>query len=90
MPLPDPIPKSNRLGIEFLDTELKLAHTFMDSAAVSQYAERIKQGHKDAQTAYRSVLHFLPRLKLSPEEKISFDEQIKVLRERLLHAGIEL
>lgn len=89
MDSPDPIPRSNQLGIEFLDTELKLAHTFMDSAGISQHAERIEQSHKDAQTAYRSVLHFLPRLRLSPEEKISFDEQLRVLRERLVQAGVE-
>lgn len=48
---PAPIPKSNRLGIEFLDTELKLAHTFMNSAAILQHAKRIIQSHKHAQTA---------------------------------------
>jgi len=86
---PDPIPKSNRLGIEFLDTELKLAHTFMDSAAISQYADRIMQSHKDAQIAYRSVLHFLPRLKLSPEEQIDFDRRLEALRDRLVEAGVQ-
>lgn len=86
---PDPILRSNRLGIEFLDTELKLAHTFMDSAEVSRFAERIAQSHKDAQAAYRSVLNLLPRLELSEEERLSFDEQLTALRARLVQAGVE-
>jgi hypothetical protein len=80
---------SNEAGIEFMRTELSLAHTFMDVAETTKLSQNRLQSREDTQKAYRALLHFLPRLQLSAEQKLDFDQQTEKLKERMIQAGIE-
>jgi hypothetical protein len=78
----------NLQGIKFLQTEIDLANTFLDLGEASREPAHQEQSRHDANTAYRSILHFLPRLQLTTEESINFARDIARLRTRLLAAGI--
>lgn len=81
---------SNEAGIEFMRIELSLANTFMDVAETTRLASNRLRSHEDTQKAYRALLYFLPRLKLSADEKRDFDQQTEKLKDRMVRAGIEL
>jgi hypothetical protein len=90
MEFPAAFAASNESGIEFMRTELSLAHTFLDLAETTKVAEHRIKSHEDTQKAYRAVLKFLPRLQLSTEQKLDFDQQLTKLKDRMLLARVEL
>jgi hypothetical protein len=87
---PAALAASNASGIEFMRTELSLAHTFLDVAETTRVAAHRLQSHEDTQKAYRCLLKFLPRLQLSAEQELDFDQQLTKLKDRMLIAGVEL
>ena len=89
MDFPAGLRASNDAGIEFLRTELSLAHTFLNVATATKHPERRLQSLEHAHEAYRAILRFLPRLQLSAKQKLDFDRQLAVLKEQLMLAGIE-
>ena len=63
---------SKRNGIDFVNTELDLSMTFAASALASFSAGHLakaKQSALAAQTAYRAVQKFLPKLEVEGKER---------------------
>lgn len=81
---------SNRLGVEFLLTELSLAKNFLDIADSTRLAEQRRQSYSDAEKAYRTILHFLPRFQLSDQQKLEIEEKLARLKGRFASAGISI
>lgn len=90
MNLHETLTTSNEAGVEFVETELSLANTFLDVAETSTVAEHRFKSHQDTLKAYQSVLHLVSRLQLSTEQKLDFEQSILKLRGRMLLAGIDL
>jgi len=82
--------QSNLHGIKFLQTKIDLANTFLDLGETSGEQAHQEQSRRDADTAYRSILHFLLKLQLTAEESTNFARDIALLRTRLLAAAIAL
>jgi hypothetical protein len=78
----------NLHGIKFLQTEIDLANVFLDFGETSNERAHQEQSRCGPEAAYRSALHFLPRLLLTAEESADFNHRIALLRTRLLAAGI--
>lgn len=89
MILPASASESNRLGMQFLHIELSLAHTFLDSADISHWAERKQRGRDDAEVAYRSVLKFMGRVRFTREQRVDFEGHLESVRVRLVGAGMK-
>ena len=79
---------ANSSGVEFMRTEIFLANTFLDVSRDSRVTVNQEQGRLDAAEAYRSVLHFLPKLRLTTEEILYFATGMDALRDRLIEAGV--
>jgi hypothetical protein len=86
----DAMIQANLQGIQFLQTELKLANTFLDIREASSAPEHREQSGRDAEEAYRSILHFLPRLQMTAEQHVTFDHHLALLRTRFAAAGMTL
>lgn len=69
-------------------TEISLANTFLDVSETSRESAKQEQGRQDATTVYRSVLHYLPKLRLTAEESLDLASGVEALRCRLLAAGV--
>ena len=65
-----------------------LGQHFFDVSETSRVLAHQEQGRLDAVTAYRSVLHFLTRLRLRAEEDSDFTTGLEALRNRLMAAGV--
>jgi hypothetical protein len=87
MALRDSISELNQLGMDFLHIEVSLAHTFLDSADISQQVERKIQSRQDAETAYKSVLKYMERVRFTDAERVDLEQQMETLRLRLVSAG---
>jgi hypothetical protein len=86
----DAMIQANLRGIQFLQTELKLANTFLDICEDSSVPEHKEQSGRDAEAASRSILHLLPRPQMTAKELADFDRHIALLRTRLVAAGVTL
>ena len=84
---PSPISNSDRLGLEYLISDMDLALTFLQIAATSSDRETRERNRKNARKAYETVLHFLPRLDPTAEERQTIEEKLAALRTRLQALG---
>jgi hypothetical protein len=71
----DLMERANTVGIDFLKTEIQTAFTFIQAAETSSSPET------------RAVLHFLPRLVPTPDERTEIDQNMVKLKRRLGEAG---
>jgi hypothetical protein len=91
--MPDPeqselIERTNRAGVEFLFTDVEMAFTFLRVGETSTSRETRDRNLANALQGYRAVLHFLPRVVLSPVQEIDLQEKLHNLKSRLEQAGI--
>lgn len=75
--------ESNRIGVEFLQTELATGHTFLDIAQVTTVESTRVRTLQNAGLVYETAVHLIRRLDLPPglEEDLQF--RIVELRRRL-------
>jgi hypothetical protein len=79
--------QSNRIGVEFLFTDLRTAFTFLDVAKVTQVAESRERNRANAVKVYRTVLRLKPKLQLPKEDEARFEEQVAQLKRDLEEVG---
>jgi hypothetical protein len=75
--------ESNRIGIEFLRTELEAGHTFLDIADVTDVETTRKRTRQHARRAYDLVLRLMVRLNLSLADEDELHCKLNDLRRRL-------
>ena len=81
---------SHRIGVQFLIADLALALTFLDVAETTRSEAARQRNRENARTAYHTVLHFLPRLSPSEEERGELEAKLAALKTRLLGLGCVL
>lgn len=85
--LPCVLRDSNRIGVQFLLTDLDLALTFLTVASTSRNLEITHRNWRNARKAHDAILHLLPRLTTTDGELQSIDEKLSALRFRLEAVG---
>jgi hypothetical protein len=78
---------SNRIGVQFLFTDLDVALTFLKIASTSGNLEIRQRNWRNAREAHDAVLHLLLRLTPTEEELESIKEKLSTLRSRLQAVG---
>jgi hypothetical protein len=78
---------SNRIGIQFLFTDLDVALSFLTIAATSGNLAIKQRNWRNARKAHDAVLHLLPRLTPTNEELQFINERLSALRLRLQALG---
>lgn len=78
---------SNRIGIQFLFTDLDVALSFLMVAATSGNLAIKQRNWKNARKAHDAVRHLLPRLTPTSEELQLINERLFALRLRLQAVG---
>ena len=78
---------SNRIGVQFLFTDLDVALTFLNIASTSGNLEIMQRNWRKAREAHDAVLHLLQRLTPTEEELQSINEKLAALRSRLQAGG---
>lgn len=78
-----------RVGADFIIADLELALTFLEIARTSSVNETVRRNQKNARTAYRAVLRFLPRCfpALSAAERQAIEDNLLKLKNRLEPLG---
>ncbi|MBV9505297.1 MAG: hypothetical protein JO323_09880 [Acidobacteriia bacterium] len=79
----------NNTGIEFLLTDLDMALTFMDIAAISQIQETVDRNHENARDAYDTVLRLLQNLTPDTDQRSAIDHRMGILKARLEAVGCQ-
>ncbi len=79
----------NRVGVEFVLTDLDLALTFMDVAECSHIEETVRRNHDNARKAYDAVVYFLEKVMPDPTQREVIDAKLALLRRRLRVAGYQ-
>lgn len=80
--------ESDKMGAQFVKTELKLTSYLLDIAAHSFNRERRSLLLKDASRSYDTVLQALPHLSLVGEERNEITAKLHQVRARLEKFGI--
>jgi hypothetical protein len=91
MPHPDHrelIERTNRAGVDFLFTDIEMALTFLHVGETSTSRETRNRNFGKALQGYRTVVHFLSRLVISPDQRIDLEQKLHDLKSRLERAGI--
>ena len=79
--------ESNKIGIEFLLTELDTAFTFLSVAATTGSPETRERNRKHACEAYEIAHRMQSKVVMEPCQKGIFQERIAGLRKRLEDLG---
>ncbi|HUB34784.1 MAG TPA: hypothetical protein VMA31_17235 [Bryobacteraceae bacterium] len=82
-----PFEDSNRIGAEFLITDLDIALTFLDVAQISANEETIRRNRAHARRAYDTVLHLLTKLEIDARQRQTIGERLSKLKARLEAVG---
>jgi hypothetical protein len=80
--------ESDKMGAQFIKTELKLALYLLDIAGHSFNRERRQQLSKDASRSYDTVLQALPHLSLMRADRDEITAKLHHVRARLEQFGI--
>ena len=78
---------SNKVGIEFLFTELDAAFTFLGVAEATASAETRKRNHGHALEAYGTLRRHQKKVIMEPPVQEKFQEKLTVLKSRLRDLG---
>jgi UDP-N-acetylglucosamine enolpyruvyl transferase len=81
------ISESNRIGVQFLLADLRMALTFLDVALVTATGETHVRNLHHARRVYETVLRLLTRVVPSAEESAELAVRIAELKRRLEDAG---
>ncbi|HEY1646975.1 MAG TPA: hypothetical protein VGF96_03260 [Terracidiphilus sp.] len=79
--------QSNRIGVQFLLADLKMALTFLDVALITATGETHTRNLDHARRVYETVLRLLCRVVPSAEESAELAVRIAELKRRLQDAG---
>ncbi|MBS1802236.1 MAG: hypothetical protein JST28_02660 [Acidobacteria bacterium] len=79
--------QTNKVGLDFLRTDLEAALTFIKVAQTTSSSESRSRNFGKALEVHRTVLHFLPRLFPSPEELKEIDSKLEQIKLKLEQAG---
>jgi hypothetical protein len=75
--------ESNRIGIEFLRTELVAGHTFLDIANATDIDATRERTRENARRAYELVVRMMVRLNLSLADQAELQAKLNDLKRRL-------
>lgn len=78
----------NSCGTEFLHRELELALTFMDMASLASKPEHAERAFRHAFVAHRTVLRFMPDVRLDISQKQIIQSKLIRLESRMVAAGL--
>jgi hypothetical protein len=81
---------SNKVGTEFVLTELDTALTFLDVAETTRSAETRERNRNHAYEAYEVVLRMQSRVIMDPDQKIEFQQKLATLRRRFKELGLKI
>lgn len=81
--------ESNKLGVEFLLTELDAALTFLAVANVTGSPETRERNHEHAREAYDTARRLETRVSMQPDQKQNFEKKLALLEARLRDLGSE-
>ena len=79
--------EARNTGVAFLLTDLDLAFTFMEVAAVSGREETTNRNYEKAHEAYQTVLRLLDTVRPEAPERVAISEKLALLKERLEKVG---
>jgi hypothetical protein len=74
--------------VDFLFTDIEMALTFLHVGETSTSRETRDRNLGKALQGYRTVLHFLPRLVMSPVQRTDLQQKLHNLKSRLERAGV--
>lgn len=81
------IQQTNQIGIDFLLTDLNTGLTFLQVADVTSSPESRTRNLDNAYEVYRTVTRLLPRVVISPGERLQIQKKLEDLRNPLERAG---
>lgn len=79
--------QTQRIGVQFLLTDMSAALTFLDVADVTQSPGTRQRNRDHALSAYKTVLRLLSKISPSDDERSALHEKLQVLKNRLLQLG---
>lgn len=82
--------ETNRVGVQFLLTDIAAGQTFLDVSNTTQSKETRERNRRLALTAYQTVERLLPRVTPSEEECEALQRGLAGLRNRLVSLGIPI
>lgn len=82
--------ESNKIGTEFLLTELNTALTFLAVAETTISAESRQRNRNSALEAYMTVLRMQSKVVMESRRKTDFQHRIADLKKRLQEVGFEI
>jgi hypothetical protein len=82
--------RAHRLGVEFLQTELRLAEAFLDLAETSRNAAARRRNRQNTAKALDAVGRFIESLNPEPRQRQLLIQRTAELRARLLDSGLRL
>jgi hypothetical protein len=77
----------NEAGVQFLLTELKTAHTFLDIAEMTENLETRERNLRHAQEAYTVALRHNPEVVPTDEQAADLRKRFNEVKSRLARAG---
>lgn len=84
------ISDSNRIGVDYLITDVRLALTLLALADTTHVASHRSRRIDEAFRAYTTVLHLHARLSPTPEQVEELRRELATLKDRLQLAGVSL
>lgn len=82
--------ETNRIGAEFLFTELDSASTFLDVADTTGSEEGRHRNRNSAMTAYSTAIRLRDRVIMPAAQKDEFDRRLSALTTRLAGLGFNV
>jgi hypothetical protein len=82
--------ESNKIGTEFILTELDTAFTFLAVAETTSSAESRERNRRNALEAYNIALRMREKVVMDPRQKSEFQDKIADLKKRLEEAGFKV
>ena len=80
----------NPAGVDFLRTEFETSSVFLKIARDTADGEKKLRNVENARKGYDTLLHFLQRLRLTPDEREEMKSKVSELRCQLLDLGERL
>ncbi|HEY4010300.1 MAG TPA: hypothetical protein VGM11_09140 [Acidobacteriaceae bacterium] len=82
--------ESNRIGAEFLTTELDTAFTFLEVANTTASGETRERNRNHAHVAYKTIQRMQPRVVMINPQKDEFMRRLAELKRRLEELGFDV